>query len=361
MEAARATGARPGKNWADHYIEVVRDEIRADKRVLSETRDGRRALVLRACKSFAGYLNAFASGSLAHGTVNKPVSDADVGVVLDRRVHLHFGPDRLDAPGLGPRKLMEALAEHIKRVLATEYPNVRYKLSKRAITFYFFEPLSEEEDPTVDVVICLTRRDAPGYWIPNTEKPRGWDASDPETHTRMMTKDGPRAVRIFRAQVVRLVKAAVNNDKLDDVDHRVMCPWNISALALYLIRETGENLTQALANLFFDMAAHIAAHRETADPAGVADPIRLPLGAHSAIRRLRFFGGQVQEAIDHADDHEAALTALGRVFRKELPNASTSPNDQVAGDLRRGRNHGLYVTGLLGAGSRKSERSDGDG
>ena len=37
----------------------------------------------------------------------------------------------------------------------------------------------DDEDPSVDLVICLTRRDKPGFWIPNRDK-GGWDASHPQ-------------------------------------------------------------------------------------------------------------------------------------------------------------------------------------
>ena len=42
-----------------------------------------------------GALRWFRSGSVAHGTVNKPVTDADCGLVLDRRNERYatLGPD----------------------------------------------------------------------------------------------------------------------------------------------------------------------------------------------------------------------------------------------------------------------------
>lgn len=356
MEAARATGAYPDTDWSDHYIGVVRERITAAKRVLDETRNGRRDKVIRGCKSFPGYLRAFASGSLAHGTVNKPVNDADLGLVLDRRHHTIYGPDRLDATGLAPTALMQALGEHVIRLLLVDYPNATFKLTKRAIEFSFNEPLSDDEDPKVDLVICLTRRDKPGFWIPNRDKPRGWDASDPETHTRMMTEDDARALRVFRARLIRLAKAAINNDD----EQRVLIPWNISALALLLIREQASHIPFALGTFFNDMGDHIERHGPTADPAGVADPIKLPRDRGETVRRLRFFGRQLMKAVEHSGDPDVVLRELGRVFRKELPEAPVSVNDQVADGLKQSNRHPA-VASILGAASAKSERSDGAG
>ncbi len=80
---------------ADHtndVLEEIRREISANDDDLREAR-ARRDVVLSAARSFKGALRTFKSGSVAHGTVNNPVNDADGGVVLDRRVHVALGPD----------------------------------------------------------------------------------------------------------------------------------------------------------------------------------------------------------------------------------------------------------------------------
>src|SRR6266496_2637229 len=62
----------------------VRKKIAADDAVLKEARD-RRDLVAESAMEIEGALRWFRSGSVAHAMVNKPVSDADSGIVLDRR------------------------------------------------------------------------------------------------------------------------------------------------------------------------------------------------------------------------------------------------------------------------------------
>ena len=66
-----------------------------------------------------------------------------------------------------------------------EYPDATYEVCKRAILFEFHEPLGDEQDPSVDLIVALTRVEGDGRWIPNTEA-ECWDASDPEEHTRLL-------------------------------------------------------------------------------------------------------------------------------------------------------------------------------
>jgi hypothetical protein len=85
------------------------------------------------------------------------------------------------------------------------------------------------------LIVGLDRRHASGLWIPNTERP-GWDPSDPQRHTELFV-DTERDPRVHRARVIRLAKVAVKNDG----DYKVMCSFNIEALALALelVAETG--------------------------------------------------------------------------------------------------------------------------
>jgi hypothetical protein len=61
---------------ADNILEDVRKRIAPDDLVLNAARH-RREAVLRAAKKFRGAARGYNSGSVAHGTVNDPVSDAD--------------------------------------------------------------------------------------------------------------------------------------------------------------------------------------------------------------------------------------------------------------------------------------------
>lgn len=237
MATLPAPRAATEPDYAEDILGDVRSEIEVQQWVLDEARH-RRDLVRRAMKSFAGFLHAFGSGSLAHATAIQPFQDADLGLVLDLRhpAWRHLGPD-----GAGPGEVMHLVGEHVLAALKREYPHARYDADKkRAVLFEFGEPI-DGVDPRVEIVICLTRDR--GYWIPNTEIPEGWDASDPETHTELMTAE-PKSLRVFRARLIRLAKAAVNGDG----DQRVLIPWNISALALELVEHSSTKYAPELAD-----------------------------------------------------------------------------------------------------------------
>ena len=101
MEIAMATTT---VDYAGQVLTDVRGQIAADDDVLKEAKE-RRNLVTKRARSFDGALKSFNSGSVAHGTVNKPVSDADAGIVLDRRTYPELGPDGDDEP---PNEIVEA-------------------------------------------------------------------------------------------------------------------------------------------------------------------------------------------------------------------------------------------------------------
>jgi hypothetical protein len=67
---------------------------------------------------------------------------------------------------------MRELAEFVCDELRADFPKITYELTKRAILFEFHEPM-DDEDPSVDLVVCLTRREEPGFWIPNRVGPVG--------------------------------------------------------------------------------------------------------------------------------------------------------------------------------------------
>jgi hypothetical protein len=318
LTATNAAGTRPGAatNHAERLVDEVRQAIAAERWVLGETRK-RRDLVLAAARQFMGALDTFPSGSLAHGTVNNPVSDGDGGVILDRRAWATLGPD---GSGDGPDGVMRQLAAFVVVRLSDEYPALTVTLTKRAILFEFHAPM-DDEDPSIDLIVCLTRRDAPGFWIPNREK-AGWDPSNPQKHTQLMTAK-PKDIRVFRARVIRLAKAAINND-----DVPVVCPWNISALALRHLTEIS-SMTEGVAHLLHRMAFEIA-QGDTPDPAGVSAPINLPDGVAraAAIERLSFFAGKVDEALHHRFDSERVLEALAQVWPEQLEAQAKSLMDK---------------------------------
>jgi hypothetical protein len=84
----------------------VRKKIAAADEVLKEAR-ARRDLVAESAMDIEGSLRWFRSGSVAHAMVNKPVSDADSGLVLDRRSYPTLGPRRRQrGPGRGDRQAL---------------------------------------------------------------------------------------------------------------------------------------------------------------------------------------------------------------------------------------------------------------
>jgi hypothetical protein len=252
-------------DYAGQVLTDVRRQIAVDDDALSETKE-RRNLVKRHARSFRGALKIFDSGSLAHGTVNKPISDADCGVVLDRRSCPDLGPDGDDVP---PNAIVEQMAEHVIDLVREDYPKATKKVTKRAILIEFNEPLGDEQDPSVDLVLALTKAEGDGRWIPNMERER-WDPSDPEEHTRLLN-DLDITTRVHRARVIRLAKAAVGQDETP-----VVCPFNLAALALERV-DPNTTIAEALRDLLLGGADSLEAGL-TEDPAKVSGSIKLPDG-----------------------------------------------------------------------------------
>lgn len=155
--------------------DILRDTVPGGE-ILEAVRE-RRDNVLGTAISYSGALRTYTSGSVAHRTANDD-TDADCGVVLDRRHYPNLGPD---GGNEGPAEIVEALRTHLREELKADHPDIAFRLSKRAIRATLNEPLSDGTDPTVDLILALTRKEG-ALWIPNLERP-GWDASDPECHT----------------------------------------------------------------------------------------------------------------------------------------------------------------------------------
>lgn len=315
------------------HAEVVLEEIRADISAadddLREARE-RRNVVLDAAEDF-GVLRTFKSGSVAHGNVNNPVSDADCGAVLDRRSYPDLGPDSEEE--LGPDEIMDEVREHIMPIIRKVYPDARSRLIKRAILLRFNEPNSDGVDPSVDLVVALERKGGSGIWIPNRDRGT-WDASDPECHTRLLTAP-PKTLRRHRARILRLAKAAIKGDSTP-----ALISFNAEALTLEHVVEVND-LISSLQSFFAEASSSIRADY-TEDPAGVSGKIKLPDGMTRprAAKRLSFFAEKVQEAID-AEDREAAEAALAELYPDQLSNAKRSAKDALAQALRTGDERGV--------------------
>src|SRR5260370_40427158 len=184
----------------DDVISGVRNQIDASDAPLGEVRT-RLTFVKKIADGFAGALRTYSSGSIAHHTMIAPVTDGDGGVVLDRRSYPQLGPE---GGGEAPGEVAEKLCVFLGPEIREHYPHARCGASKRGPKLHFDAPV-EDQDPTVDLVIALTRRDGQGLWIPNLEK-NTWEASDPELHAELLN-GGQLAVRRTRRQVIRLAKA----------------------------------------------------------------------------------------------------------------------------------------------------------
>lgn len=289
-------------DYASQILADVRAQIALDDEILSETKS--RNLVKRVARRFLGALKTFDSGSVAHGTVNCPVADADCGVVLDRRTYPELGRDGDDLP---PDAIVAEIAAFALEGVQYEYPEATCRICKRAILIEFHEPLDDDQDPSVDLIIALTRAEGGGRWIPNTET-HHWDASDPEKHTELL--NGPdAATRVHRARVIRLAKAAVKQDATP-----VVSSVNLEALALEHV-DADTTIAESLRDLLLGAADDLGAGL-TPDPAGVSAPIKLPDGVSRtmATDRLRELGDAVDDAVKAAGDPQRARAALARVF-----------------------------------------------
>jgi Second Messenger Oligonucleotide or Dinucleotide Synthetase domain len=335
---------------ANDVLEEIRQAISASDDDLREARR-RRYLVLKAAGSFDGALRTFKSGSVAHGNVNNPVDDADGGVVLDRRMHVTVGPD--SANGDGPEEIVDEAREHVMAIVRATYPKARSRLIKRAILVRFNEPNADGVDPSVDLIVALTRKDAEGLWIPNRDKD-DWDASHPEEHTRLLTADG-KGLRVHRARVIRLAKAAIKHDSTP-----ALISFNVEVLALKHVTEV-KTLAESL-QLFFDKVASSIKAKLTDDPARVSGKIKLPDGMtrERSAKRLRHFADKVQDAIDHSDDRAAVEAALAELYADQLPDAQRFAKAQLADAIRRGNEGGIRSgLAIAPAAAMKTPRSYG--
>jgi hypothetical protein len=333
-------------DYAGQVLTDVRRQIAVDDDVLRGTKD-RRNLVKRYARSFPGALKTFDSGSVAHGTVNKPISDADCGVVLDRRTYPELGPDGDEAP---PGDIVQEMADHVIDGVREDYPEATAEVCKRAILIEFHEPIGDEQDPSVDLIVALTKAEGDGRWIPNTEA-EDWDASDPEEHTRLLN-DPDTVTRVHRARVIRLAKAAVKQDTTP-----VVSSFNLEALALEHV-DSDNTIAESLRDLLLD-GADALDECLTDDPAGVSDPIKLPdsVSRSTAVARLRDLGNAASRAIE-AGSLEEAEEALSEVYPEYLESGAGTRSLGEA--LRRQKRVQIGAAFGTGAADLKPSRAFGD-
>jgi hypothetical protein len=305
--------------YTDEFLSDVQSQIAADDDVLAEARI-RTNLVLEIALSFPGARRTFRSGSLAVHTFNHPVTDGDGGVVLDRRYYPALGPD---GAGEIPNRIVAETCALLGPEVRKAYPEARCHTSKRGPKVLFRAPL-KGQDPTVDLVLGLERRDADGLWIPHLEKKR-WDASHPEQHVRLLNAE-PLSLRRLRRRVIRLLKAW--NKQWTE---RAFSPYHLSVLALLYV-ESGMSAGTALHTVFEKAAKYLESGSNTKDPASVSPPVKLLLDRSVAVDRLQKAATNMARALDHDDDKAVVQTALNRVFRHYVdPPAGDGLGSTVSG------------------------------
>jgi len=297
-------------NHTDDILVEIQKKIAASDETLEAVRS-RRDEVLSIAGRYVGALRTYTAGSIAHRTANDD-TDADCGVVLDRRSYHELGPD---GDSDAPNDIVEDVRSYIRDRLKDRHPDIAFRLTKRAIKVTFNEPLPDGSDPSVDLIVALTRA-AGALWIPNLEQKR-WDASDPECHTRLLTAE-PAELRRMRAKVIRLAKAW--NKQYSEPG---LCSFNIEALALQAIKEE-VGVADGLVT-FFNYAASDLSKRQTPDPAGVSAPIKTPIERETAASRLGKAAETLETALNSDNENDARdnLASVYWVYVTTSPGSSS--------------------------------------
>ena len=336
--STRSTGS---KSAADAALADILQEIAVPKAVLEKAKD-RRDLVLKIAKEHDATRAAYVSGSVAHGTHNKPLEDADCGIKVNRRYDEFrvFGPDAPNG-GKGPEQFIQMFVDFIlPRLRQSGYPNAEVNLDgNRAIKFEFNEPIDIDDwgvvDPYVDLIVGLSRAEGQGLWIPNRRR-NSWDPADPELHTELMTERDEKPLRVFRAHILRLAKRAVKRDDVVPGRMKIMYSWNLSALALDWVDEQGP-LAAGLAQFFTDAADSIAIAL-TDDPSPVVEePLKLPdrVTREMAAERLREMAAIVTAAMN-ARSPAGARNELEKLYGPEIEDIRAREQEKLNRGLRSG-------------------------
>lgn len=294
-------------------LNEVRGRIDAHAEALAEAR-ARLRLVRAKAVLFPGARRTYVSGSIAQNTFIHPVDDGDGGVVLDRRTYPELGPE---GEGAAPARVVTLMCALLGSALREVYPRARCTASRRGPKVLFGAPV-DGQDPTVDLVVALTRRNGAGLWIPDLVANR-WEPSDPERHVELFTSGGP-GLRRVRRRVIRLLKAW--NKQFEQPG---FSSHNLTVWAWEFVRP-GVGTAAAFGAALSGAADRVAAGAVTRDPARVSKNVRLLVERPVAARRLRTAADALTAALDHDDDRDAVRSALSRVFFRHLDDpASRGP------------------------------------
>jgi hypothetical protein len=317
-------------NYIDDILVDVQKKIAPSDETLEAARS-RRDEVLSVARNYRGALRTYTAGSIAHRTANDD-TDADCGIVLDRRSYCELGPD---GDGGAPNDIVEDVRAYIRDQLKDQHPNIAFRLTKRAIKITFNEPLRDGSDPSVDLIVALTRA-AGALWIPNLER-KCWDASDPESHTRLLTAE-PAGLRRMRAKVIRLAKAW--NKQYAQPG---LCSFNIEALALGALTEKA-GVAEGLAT-FFKYTASDLSKRQTPDPAGVSAAIKTLIEREAITRRLSEAAKTLEHALNSDDENDARDDLANVYWIYVAPPLGSSSKAAFAKALREGNSAVRVVPG----------------
>ncbi|WP_147106370.1 hypothetical protein [Nesterenkonia populi] len=307
----------------DDLLDEVRAQIEAKPTALAEART-RLQLVRDSASSFHGALRTYPSGSLAVHTMNEPVTDGDGGIVLNRNYYPALGPEgRGEAPG----DVVDDLIDHLRPRIRKIYPNATMHTSKRGPKVYFGQPVGDD-DPTVDLVVAMNRKQGAGIWIPNLEKGT-WEPSDPEKHAALLNGDLP-GFRSTRRKIIRLAKAWNKQYTTPGTSSFEISVW------AYEFVENGQGVAKGLWTLFDKAAARLEAGAATRDPAGVSPNLKLLIDAERMSKRLRKAADQMAKAIA-SDDEDEIRDAMSIVFRNYIDAPATSSLKEAATLLRTNR------------------------
>ncbi len=196
------------------------------------------------------------TGSVAHGDAMTPLSDIDLGVILQGRSDLGPGPGQY-----GPLAEMEWAAEQLKGELKKKFDDLTVDpYRKRSILLEFNESRAPgRPDFTCDVILALPGPHTGTLLIPNNELEVGWDENAPVFHRELLTKADLDSGGSF-SRTVRLVKHWRNGYDPEPP----LYSWNIKSLAL----EAGSESAQPFEGLhrFFAYAVHAVAEGPTENP-----------------------------------------------------------------------------------------------
>lgn len=305
-------------------LDEVREQIEADDDALAETR-ARLQLVRTSGESFYGALRSYRSGSLAVHSMNAPVTDGDGGLVLNRNNYPGLGPEGTGEEA--PADIVEELRSHLGPLIREVYPDAWVGTSKRGPKVHFGALLADGTDPTVDLVLALTRKEGEGIWIPNLDDD-SWDPSHPEKH-RDLFNDGATAFRSTRRKITRLAKAWNKQYTVPGASSFEISTW------AYEFVTPGLGMAKGLWTVFDSAASRLEAGDPTPDPAGVSADLHLEIDAHRMAKRLRAAATNMKAALDATNDDDVR-DGLSKVFWNYLdsPKAATSSLAEAAKKLR---------------------------